>query len=216
MTIVGTEGFPLPIEPSTWRWRLATWFRSAVDLITLSKGQRATGGGSTTPQQVTNLALEALMLEHAEAAYRVALSVTRNHELAEDVTQESMLKAWQALPTFRGDSPLRNWVLRITHNTAISTLRKRRDVLRDPFEMPEEPAGRTVERQAHGRMALEAFEEALGELDELTRSIVVLREIEALSYDEIAATVAFLASEGGAYITGQNIRLANALEGWRA
>lgn len=112
--------------------------------------------------------------------------MTRNHQLAEDVTQDAMLKAWQALPTYRGDAPLRNWVLRSTHNTAISALRKRRDVLQDPFEMPEEPASRTVERQAHGRMALDASEEALGQLDELTRSIVVLREIESLSYDEIA------------------------------
>ena len=43
-----------------------------------------------------------------------------------------------------------------------------------------------MERQAHGRLALQAFHEALEELDELTRSIVVLREVESMSYDEIS------------------------------
>ena len=156
------------------------------------------------------------MTEHAEAAYRVALSVTRDHDLAQDVTQDAMLKAWQALPTFRGDSPLRNWVLRITHNTAISALRKRREVLQDPFELPEEEAGRSVERQAHGRMALDAFEAALDELDELTRSIVVLREVEALSYDEIAELLDVPLPTVKTRLLRARRQLAAALEGWRA
>ena len=62
--------------------------------------------------------MEDLVREHADAVYRVALSVTRDPSLAEDASQEALIKAWQALPSFRGDSPLRNWVLPILAKNA--------------------------------------------------------------------------------------------------
>ena len=160
--------------------------------------------------------LEELVREHLDAVYRVAFSVVRDSALAEDVAQDAILKAWKALPTFRGESSLRSWLLRITHNTAISTLRKRREVLQDPFEMPEEATQRSVERQAHGRMALEAFEEALGRLDELTRSIVVLREVESLSYDEIAELLDVPLPTVKTRLLRARRQLSASLDGWRA
>ncbi len=184
--------------------------------LVLAVGAPGPASGGTVETPVDDVGLEELMITHAEAAYRVALSVTRDPDLAEDVTQDAMLKAWQALPTFRGDSPLRNWVLRITHNTAISALRRRRDVLHDPSELPERATPRSVERQAHGRLALEAFGDALDELDEMTRSIVVLREIEALSYDEIAALLEVPLPTVKTRLLRARRRLAAALEGWRA
>ena len=133
-------------------------------------------------------ALAELTRRHADAVYRVALSVMKSHEQAEDVAQDTLLKAWQALPTFRSDAPLKNWLLRITHNTAISALRRRRDVHVDPMEMPEapEPAYRSVESRVEARVSIDAFEDALQQLDELSRAVVVLREVEGLSYEEIS------------------------------
>ena len=210
-------GLTVPLQPPfDWR-RVGDWFRAAWDLLTFGRGARPIGGsGTASSAGVTDVQLEELMTEHAEAAYRVALSVTRDPDLAQDVTQDAMLKAWQALPTWRGDAPLRNWVLRITHNTAISTLRKRREVLQDPFEMPEEATQRSVERQAHGRMALDAFEEALDGLDELTRSIVVLREVESLSYDEIAELLDVPLPTVKTRLLRARRQLSASLEGWRA
>lgn len=130
--------------------------------------------------------LQELIAEHGEAVYRVARSIVRDNALAEDVAQEALLKAWQSLSSFRGEAPLRSWVLRITHNTAISLLRKRRDVVVDPVTMPEAPTLHDTERRAESRLLWQEFERALGELDELSRSVVVLRELERLSYDEIA------------------------------
>ena len=137
------------------------------------------------------LALAELTRRHADAVYRVALSVTRSHEQAEDVAQDALLKAWQALPTFRSDAPLKNWLLRITHNTAISSLRKRRDVHIDPNDLPEapEPEYRSVEARVEARVSIDAFEEALLDLDDLSRSVIVLREVEGMSYEEIAAVL---------------------------
>lgn len=129
-----------------------------------------------------------LMVEHSDAVFRLAFSVVRDRSLAEDVTQETMLKAWLALPTFRGESSLRGWIMRIAHNTAISTLRSRRSILSDPNEMPEAPEiiEKSTERRVEGAAAVDDFVEALDLLDDLSRSIVVLRELEGMSYDEIS------------------------------
>lgn len=132
--------------------------------------------------------MHALMVEHSDAVFRLAFSVVRDRSLAEDVTQETMLKAWLALPTFRGESSLRGWIMRIAHNTAISTLRSRRSILSDPNEMPEAPEiiEKSTERRVEGAAAVDDFVEALDLLDDLSRSIVVLRELEGMSYDEIS------------------------------
>lgn len=143
------------------------------------------------------------------------MSVVRDPALAEDVAQETLIKAWQAISTFRGDASLRSWVLRIAHNQAISTLRKRRDVLQDPAELPERPVTSSVEQRVEQRAALESFEAALGQLDELSRSIVVLRELEHLSYDDIADTLDLPLSTVKTRLLRARRLLANALGEWR-
>ena len=125
------------------------------------------------------------------------------------------MKAWNALPTFRGDSSLRSWLLRITHNTAISTLRRRREEVRDPELLPEVETRSSTERQVVDRMSMGAFEEALDQLDELSRSIVVLREIEGLSYDEIASLLDVALPTVKTRLLRARRVLANALSDWR-
>jgi|GEM_PF-878572 len=164
-----------------------------------------------TPEQL----LEELVRDHLDAVYRVAYSVVRDSALAEDVSQDAILKAWKALPTFRGDSSLRSWVLRITHNTAISTLRKRREELRDPDLLPERETLSTTEHQVVGRLSIDAFEEALNQLDELSRSIVVLREVEGLSYDEISSMLEVPLPTVKTRLLRSRRVLAAALEDWR-
>jgi RNA polymerase sigma-70 factor (ECF subfamily) len=164
-----------------------------------------------TPEQQ----LETLVRDHLDAVYRVAFSVVRDSALAEDVSQDAILKAWQALPTFRGDSSLRSWLLRITHNTAISTLRRRREEVRDPQLLPEHPARSSTEARAVDRASIDAFEKALDDLDELSRSIVVLREIEGLSYDEIAEVLDVALPTVKTRLLRARRVLAAALEGWR-
>ena len=159
--------------------------------------------------------LQLLVTEHSEAIYRVALSIVRDPALAEDVTQDTLIKAWQALPTFRGDSSLKSWVLRIAHNTAISTLRRRRDVLSAPDELPEPVSRDSVERKAEQNVALEHFRAALDELDELSRSVVVLRELEHLSYDEIAETLDVPLPTVKTRLLRARRTLANALGEWK-
>lgn len=160
--------------------------------------------------------LRLLVSEHSGAIYRVALSIVRDAALAEDVTQDTLIKAWQALPTFRGDSSLKSWVLRIAHNTAISTLRRRRDVLHDPTELPERPVTDSVEQKVQRRAALAQFETALDELDDLSRSIVVMRELEHLSYDDIAAALDIPLPTVKTRLLRARRTLANALQEWQS
>ena len=100
----------------------------------------STGLGEANVSGLRALTVDALVHEHSPAMYRLALSIVRDHSLAEDVVQEAMMKAWQALDNFRGDSSARTWLLRITHNTAISALRKRRDDITPPENLPERPS----------------------------------------------------------------------------
>ena len=133
--------------------------------------------------------LAELIDEYSAAAYRVALFIVRDPALAEDVVQDAMIRVWQHYGTFRGDSPIRGWILRITHNTAVSRLRKIKDESWDPATLPDSVSSADVERTIEGRSDLVALGKAMEELDELSRSIVVLREIEGQSYEEIAETL---------------------------
>ena len=127
-------------------------------------------------------ALHELVEAHAASVFRVARSIVQDSALAEDVVQETFLRAWQKADTFRGEVPVRNWLLRIAHNVAVSTLRTVRDVSVDPARLPvrSEQPGPEVVVEARSDIL-----EALAGLDPLDRSLVVLREVEGLTYDEI-------------------------------
>ncbi|NNC79022.1 MAG: RNA polymerase sigma factor [Acidimicrobiales bacterium] len=181
----------------------------------LVRGGRDATGHMTTTELTPTEQLESLVRDHLDAVYRVAFSVVRDSALAEDVSQDAILKAWNALPTFRGESSLRSWVLRITHNTAISTLRKRREEIRDPDMLPETVSSSSTERDVVGSMSIDAFEQALNQLDELSRSIVVLREVEGMTYEEVAETLEVPLPTVKTRLLRARRVLAAALEDWR-
>ena len=133
--------------------------------------------------------VSAIAEEFGVAMYRVAITVVQDAALAEDVVQDSLLRVWDGLDGYRGDAPLRAWVLRITHNTAVSTLRRIRDEAWDPRTFPERPRHARIEETVIARSELDTLRSALGDLDQLTRSILALRELEGMSYDDIATTL---------------------------
>lgn len=157
--------------------------------------------------------LNALIDEHAEAAFRVANGILRNPSLAEDAVQEAMIKAWQSLPGFRGDSSLRSWILRITHNTAISMLRRRREAVMAPEDLPDIPGGIDPARSSAAMSDLRDVRRALEGLDELSRSVVILREVEGMSYQDIADTLQVPVSTVKTRLLRARQRLASAIRG---
>lgn len=82
------------------------------------------GAPDEAAEPATQISMEQLVRDHADAVYRVALSITNDAMLAEDISQDALIKAWQSLSRYRGDAPLRHQILRITHNIVISTLRR--------------------------------------------------------------------------------------------
>lgn len=222
--VAGLDGLPWPgqlLGPRAHRPGLAEWLRRffaplfAVATAPLPDSDPDAPRPAPFAIDLENTDIDALIAEHADAAYRVAYSITRNPHMAQDVTQDALFKAWQKLPTFRGEAPLRNWILRITHNTAISALRRKRAEPRDPATLPEAAVPGTVERTVGAHFAMAEFEAALDDLDELSRSIIVLREVEGLSYDEIVELLDVPLPTVKTRLLRARRQLANTLREWK-
>ncbi len=124
--------------------------------------------------------LERLLTPHEQPLYRFCLGVLRSPDDAEDAVQEAFIRAIRALPGFRGRSALRTWLIRIALNVCLEWKRGARPTepldARTPCSSPS-PDGRTIDR-------LRA-EEALASLRPQQRAVIVLKEAEGLSVQEI-------------------------------
>lgn len=130
-------------------------------------------------------ALEELVRRHRDTAYRVALRICLNPADAEDIAQEALVRAWRALPRFRGDAGFSTWLYRIVTNVALSSVSRRRE---QPTDDVLEPPGPDLDpaTAAQDREKLAAAGRALRALTAEQRACWVLREVEGLSYDELA------------------------------
>lgn len=114
------------------------------------------------------------------------MSIVKDPGTSDDVTQETFIKVWKHLDDFRGDGSMRGWVLRIAHRESIAALRRRKDSATDPDLLGGSVDPISISRVVEGRIAYEGFQDALDKLDDLSRAILVLRELEGLAYEEIA------------------------------
>jgi len=119
-------------------------------------------------------------------------------DACDDVVMDSYLKAWRSLPRFRGDSALRTWLCRIVNNCALDFCRKRarhdaRHVTDDAREngsilerIPDQSSP-SPRREAERRELGEALAAAIAALSESHRTTLLLREVDGLSYRQVAA-----------------------------
>jgi len=135
-------------------------------------------------------AFEALVERHRGLVVRVAARVVGEQD-AEDVAQDAFLRAFHRLDRFRGDASFRTWLLQITHNTALNAVSRRKapamplDAL--PEEERSEPGGpRTPAERLESRERRDRLDLKLKGLSPAHRAVLVLRDVEGLSYDEIA------------------------------
>jgi RNA polymerase sigma-70 factor (ECF subfamily) len=141
-------------------------------------------------------AFDLLVRKYQHRVLKLVGRFVNNSAEAEDVAQEAFLKAYRALPAFRGDSAFYTWLYRIAINTAKNTLvsNRRRPVdfdldLQDPEQHDRQarlkdadtPEGVLLTEEIRG-----VVEQALEQLPEDLRKAIVLRELEGLSYEEIA------------------------------
>ncbi|TLY61229.1 MAG: RNA polymerase sigma factor RpoE [Gammaproteobacteria bacterium] len=129
-------------------------------------------------------AFDALVLKYQHKLVKLVMRYVRNPAEAEDIAQEAFIKAYRALPQFRGDSAFYTWLYRIAINTAKNAVVSRD---RSPIEYDldrNNPEGLvlTDEIRSTVNAAIEALPEDL-------RTAIVLRELEGLSYEEIAAAM---------------------------
>jgi RNA polymerase sigma-70 factor (ECF subfamily) len=133
-------------------------------------------------------AFSALVRHHQRSLYRYLLRMVGRPEEAMELTQETFVRAWQGLPQWQPDARFRTWLFTIGSNAALDVLRRRRTVefvpLDDVFEAAHPGAG--PERQAQATQEVRRLEAALARLTPEHREILLLREVEDMSYEEIA------------------------------
>lgn len=129
---------------------------------------------------------------HASALYRLAVRMLDgDNQAAEDAVQEALTKAWLQIDGFRGDSSLRTWLFRLTANECHNSRRRRRPIPIDDklIAALSTDSAPSAEDATGGRFLLEELDVALRELPWRQRATWLLREVEGLSYDEIATAL---------------------------
>ncbi len=146
-------------------------------------------------------AFEMLVVKYQRRIERLIARMVRDVDLVEDIAQETFIRAYRALPNFRGDSAFYTWLYRIAVNTAKRALI---GLKRDPL-LTESAMGAAAEDEGEGsrveneltdgetpesilasRQVAEAVNEAIAALSEDLRQAITLREIEGLSYEDIS------------------------------
>ena len=122
-------------------------------------------------------AFEALVRLYQNKIYALALRMTGDAEDAFDVAQESVLKLYRALPKFRQESSFSTWVYRITRNASLEAL----------YEQGLEPlAAENIEERVILADEHRALERLIAELPASLREVILLRDVDGYSYEEIA------------------------------
>lgn len=151
-------------------------------------------------QRGDKTAFDLLVRKYQHKVVKLVLRYVRNPAEAEDIAQEAFIKAYRALPQFRGDSAFYTWMYRIAINTAKNSLasRDRSPIaydldLTDPEEShsvqtrlqdPDTPEGMALTEEIRG-----IVNSAIEGLPEELKTAIVLRELDGLSYEEIAAAM---------------------------
>ena len=139
-------------------------------------------------------AFEQLLNHYQKPVYHQALRLVGNPEDAADVTQEVFIKVWKHLPSFRGESSFSTWLYRLTDNAALDLIRrekKRRgdsslDDEESALTLPADPAP-TPHQAIEQKELHQAVADGLAQLSEEHRQVLVMREINGLSYEQIGS-----------------------------
>jgi RNA polymerase sigma-70 factor (ECF subfamily) len=142
-------------------------------------------------------AFRTLVLRHQDRVYRLVVRMVRDPAVAEDLTQETFLKAYRAMGSYDPRWKLGSWLLKIAHNATIDHLRRQRLDTRPLEAAPDEDGGGLIDRladdslpdpeqRARGMALARGLQDAVGALEPAYRELVLLRFQEGLSYQEIA------------------------------
>jgi len=138
-----------------------------------------------------NKAFEVLVRRYQKLVYNVIYQMIRNHDSAADLTQDTFLKAYKALPSFDTTKNFKPWLLKIATNSTLNSIRDKKGLqsLEELLEVnPQaEPAStEDVEQEVEWRVSQHLLFDALGQLPIQQRKAFILRYQQDLPYEEIA------------------------------
>lgn len=139
---------------------------------------------------------EILISRYQKMAYNIAYRIMGNEEDAKDMAQESFIKIFRYIKNFRMDSSFSTWMYRIVMNTCKDELRKKKlkvisidkpiETSDGSMQMDIEDKSRTPEELLESKETSEEVQEALSQISDNNRIVVVLRDIKGFSYSEIS------------------------------
>ena len=135
-------------------------------------------------------AFSELVRIHARGVFNVVYRMCGDALIAEDAAQETFIRAWQNLSSYRPQTPLRNWLYRIAFNAGLDMLRKEKRILPNAIEDLNLTDGQpSLESQVSQQERTQLVQKAILSLPDASRAVLVLREYEDMSYQEISATL---------------------------
>jgi RNA polymerase sigma-70 factor, ECF subfamily len=132
-------------------------------------------------------AFSELVRIHARGVFNVVFHMCGDALIADDAAQETFIRAWQNLRSYRPQTSLRNWLYRIAFNAGMDMLRKEKRILPNDIEemdLRDERSGPEAQVAQQERTTL--VQKAVLSLPDASRAVLVLREYEGMSYSEIA------------------------------
>lgn len=162
-------------------------------------------------------AFDAIVDRYGADMYRFAFRMVADEHDARDVVQEALVSAWKNIATFEARSSLRTWLYRLVNRRAVDLQRKRKPTPTDDdaIQTMLQRAFDDPERDAIGSAMVQALQAALDELPPTQRASWILREIEGLSYDEIATSLTITPDSARGHLQRARKSLAERMESWR-
>ena len=152
-------------------------------------------------------AFEQLYQSHVNRVYALCLRLTSSVAIAEEMTQEAFVRAWQKIQSFRGESAFSSWLYRLTSNLVMSELRKKQLITTDIDELPNH------KEQASSNMdtgKVRDMEQAISQLPDGAKAVFVLHDIEGFQHNEIAEMMGIAIGTSKTQLH----RARNLLKGW--
>ncbi|MDE0232081.1 MAG: sigma-70 family RNA polymerase sigma factor [bacterium] len=159
-------------------------------------------------------AFSILAERHQHEVFTLAMRLAGDRDLAADISQEALLRAWRGIGKFRGEARFSSWLYRITVNVAWSQLSRRKRTQESPLDVVENMAA-PVSSFSHPELALESanlrgrLRRALYALPQRARVVVVLRDVYGWSHAEISEAL-------GVSVSASKVRLHRARKRLRA
>ncbi len=194
---MGTEAVSLPRPASWWTAHPRQDERSlaAPNYATLDDRELA-----TMAARGREPAFREILARYERPVFSLVYRMVRNRTLAEDLAQEAFIRAFNAIGSYNTSYKFSNWILKIANNHTIDHLRKRK---LDTVSIDGSPHATTQDEISQTRLVIESggenpqeyvehrelggqIEEAIGELREEYRTVILLRHVEGYAYDEIA------------------------------